>query len=138
MWSLAMKGKNEYRLKNEQFLAELRKDASVKELEKGLLYRVINEGSGSALPKINSVVTVNYKGSLVDGRVFDNSFERGYPEAFRVSELIEGFSMALLSMRVGDKWQVYIPHELGYGKRASGPIPAFSTLVFDIELVGIM
>lgn len=133
-----MKGKNEYRFRNEQFLAELRNDASVKELGKGVLYRVLSESSGSTLPKINSVVTVHYKGSLVDGRVFDNSFDRGYPEAFRVGELIEGFRMALLSMHEGDKWVVYIPQELGYGKRASGPIPGFSTLVFEIELIKIM
>ena len=107
-------------------------------LGKGVLYRVLSEGSGSTLPKINSVVTVHYKGSLVDGRVFDNSFDRGYPEAFRVGELIEGFRMALLSMHEGDKWVVYIPQELGYGKRASGPIPGFSTLVFEIELIKIM
>lgn len=133
-----MKGKNEYRCKNEEFLASLRKDESAKELAKGLLYRVVNVGSGSLCPKMNSVVTVHYRGTLIDGREFDSTIGRGYPEAFRVNDLIEGFSMALLSMHEGDKWVVYIPHELGYGKRASGPIPGYSTLVFEIELIKIL
>ena len=133
-----MKGKNEYKQRNEDFLAELKKDASVKELGKGVLYRVISSGSGTVAPKINSVVTVHYKGALINGREFDSSIGRGYPEAFRVGELIEGFRMALLSMREGDKWVVYIPQEQGYGKRASGPIPGYSTLVFEIELIKIM
>ena len=133
-----MKGKNEYKQRNEDFLAELRKDASVKELGKGVLYRVISSGSGTVAPKINSVITVHYKGALINGREFDSSIERGYPEAFRVGELIEGFRMALLSMREGDKWVVYIPQEMGYGKRASGPIPGYSTLVFEVELIKIM
>ena len=133
-----MKGKNEYKQRNEEFLAELKKDASVKELGKGVLYRVIACGAGTVAPRINSVVTVHYKGSLINGREFDNSIERGYPEAFRVGELIEGFRMALLSMHEGDKWVVYIPQELGYGKRASGPIPGYSTLIFEIELIKIM
>ena len=133
-----MKGKNEYKQRNEDFLAELKKDASVKELGKGVLYRVISGGSGTVAPKMNSVVTVHYKGALINGREFDSSIGRGYPEAFRVGELIEGFRMALLSMREGDKWVVYIPQEQGYGKRASGPIPGYSTLVFEIELIKIM
>lgn len=129
--------KEEYRLKNEAFLTGLRLDGTVKELSGGVLYRVVNEGKGSADVKVNSVVTVHYKGSLINGCEFDNSWKRGCPEAFRVNGLIEGFQIALLNMRVGDRWIVYIPYSLGYGKRASGPIPAFSTLVFEIELISI-
>lgn len=129
--------KEEYRLNNEAFLTGLRLDGTVKELSGGVLYRVVNEGKGSADVKVNSVVTVHYKGSLINGREFDNSWKRGCPEAFRVNGLIEGFQIALLNMRVGDRWIVYIPYRLGYGKRASGPIPAFSTLVFEIELISI-
>jgi peptidylprolyl isomerase len=129
--------KEEYRLNNEAFLTGLRLDGTVKELSGGVLYRVVNEGKGSADVKVNSVVTVHYKGSLINGREFDNSWKRGCPEAFRVNGLIEGFQIALLNMRVGDRWIVYIPYSLGYGKRASGPIPAFSTLVFEIELISI-
>ena len=129
--------KEEYRLNNEAFLTGLRLDGTVKELSGGVLYRVVNEGKGSADVKVNSVVTVHYKGSLINGREFDNSWKRGCPEAFRVNGLIEGFQIALLNMRVGDRWIVYIPYGLGYGKRASGPIPAFSTLVFEIELISI-
>ena len=129
--------KEEYRLNNEAFITGLRLDGTVKELSGGVLYRVVNEGKGSADVKVNSVVTVHYKGSLINGREFDNSWKRGCPEAFRVNGLIEGFQIALLNMRVGDRWIVYIPYSLGYGKRASGPIPAFSTLVFEIELISI-
>lgn len=129
--------KEEYRLNNEAFLTGLRLDGTVKELSGGVLYRVVNEGKGSADVKVNSVVTVHYKGSLINGREFDNSWKRGCPEAFRVNGLIEGFQIALMNMRVGDRWIVYIPYSLGYGKRASGPIPAFSTLVFEIELISI-
>lgn len=129
--------KEEYRLNNEAFLTGLRLDGTVKELSGGVLYRVVNEGKGNADVKVNSVVTVHYKGSLINGREFDNSWKRGCPEAFRVNGLIEGFQIALLNMRVGDRWIVYIPYSLGYGKRASGPIPAFSTLVFEIELISI-
>ena len=129
--------KEEYRLNNEAFLTGLRLDGTVKELSGGVLYRVVNEGKGSADVKVNSVVTVHYKGSLINGREFDNSWKRGCPEAFRVNGLIEGFQIALLNMRVGDRWIVYIPYSLGYGKRASGPIPAFSTLVFEIELISM-
>ena len=129
--------KEEYRLNNEAFLTGLRLDGTVKELSGGVLYRVVNEGKGNAEVKVNSVVTVHYKGFLINGREFDNSWKRGCPEAFRVNGLIEGFQIALLNMRVGDRWIVYIPYSLGYGKRASGPIPAFSTLVFEIELISI-
>ena len=129
--------KEEYRLNNEAFLTGLRLDGTVKELSGGVLYRVVNEGKGNADVKVNSVVTVHYKGSLINGREFDNSWKRGCPEAFRVNGLIEGFQIALLNMRVGDRWIVYIPYSLGYGKWASGPIPAFSTLVFEIELISI-
>ena len=129
--------KEEYKLKNELFLAQLRQDNSVKELSGGVLYRVVKEGEGRGDVKTNSVVTVHYKGTLINGREFDNSWTRGCPEAFRVNGLIEGFQIALLNMHIGDRWVVYIPYELGYGKRTSGPIPAFSTLVFEIELISI-
>ena len=109
----------------------------MKELPGGVLYRVVNKGEGEGVVKVNSVVTVHYKGTLINGREFDNSWNRGCPEAFRVNGLIEGFQMALVNMHIGDRWVVYIPYELGYGKRASGPIPAFSTLVFEIELISI-
>jgi peptidylprolyl isomerase len=128
--------KEEYKLKNDTFFEEMRCCEGIKSLG-GILYRVVTEGSGKGEVKKNSVVTVHYRGTLVDGREFDNSWKRGCPEAFRVNGLIEGFSIALLNMRVGDRWIVYIPQELGYGRRTSGPIPGNSVLIFEIELLGI-
>ena len=129
--------KEEYKLKNEAFLANLRNDPNINELPAGILYRVIKSGNGDGTVRMNSVVTVHYTGSLINGYIFDNSRTKSYPEAFRVNELIDGFSIALTNMHVGDRWEVYIPSELGYGKRACGNIPGSSTLIFDIELVGI-
>ena len=128
--------KDEYKLKNEAFFEEMRGAEGVAAIG-GILYRVVTSGEGKGVVKSNSVVTVHYRGTLMDGREFDNSWKRGCPEAFRVNGLIEGFSIALLNMHIGDKWLVYIPHELGYGRRACGPIPGCSTLVFEIELLGI-
>ncbi len=128
--------KDEYKLKNDAFFEEIRSSEGVRELN-GILYRVVNEGGGKGDVKMNSVVTVHYRGTLMDGREFDNSWKRGCPEAFRVNGLIEGFSTALLNMCVGDRWIIYIPQELGYGRRACGSIPGCSTLIFEIELLGI-
>jgi peptidylprolyl isomerase len=128
--------KEEYKLKNDAFFEEMRRSEGVNSLG-GILYRVVNKGDGKGGVKMNSVVTVHYRGTLVDGREFDNSWKRGCPEAFRVNGLIEGFSIALMNMHVGDRWIVYIPQELGYGRRTSGPIPGNSVLTFEIELLGI-
>lgn len=70
-------------------------------------------------------------------REFDNSWRRNYPEAFRLNEVIEGWQIALQRMHIGDHWIVYIPYTMGYGTRTSGPIPAFSTLIFEVQLLGI-
>lgn len=129
--------KEDYKLKNEAFLANLRNEENTNELPGGILYRVIKSGDGNGIVRMNSVVTVHYTGSLINGYIFDNSRTKGYPEAFRVNDLIDGFSIALTNMHIGDRWEVYIPSELGYGKRANGNIPGSSTLIFDIELVGI-
>ena len=129
--------KEDYKLKNEAFLANLRNEENICELPEGILYRVIKSGDGNGTVRMNSVVTVHYTGSLINGYIFDNSRTKGYPEAFRVSDLIDGFSIALTNMHIGDRWEVFIPSEFGYGKRANGNIPGSSTLIFDIELVGI-
>lgn len=128
----------EYIAKNEEFLAKLRTQEGIRELSQGVLYKVIESGSGDKHPSPGSVVTVHYKGTLINGREFDNSHKRGYPEAFRVSDLIAGWQIALTRMHTGDRWMVYIPHEVGYGKRACGPIPGYSTLIFEMELLAIM
>ncbi len=127
-----------YRLENEAFLASIREQEGVKEISQGVLYKVIKSGSGTQSPRLHNVVTVHYSGSLINGREFDNSIKRGYPEAFRVSDLIVGWQIALTQMHVGDRWLVYIPYEVGYGKRSSDPIPGCSTLIFEMELIAIM
>lgn len=132
-----MARKEEQRLRNEAFMQELHNNADIKELSNNILYKIIAVGEGTRFPNLSSVVTVHYSGTLINGREFDNSRKRNYPEAFRLNEVIEGFQIALMNMHVGDRWIVYIPWEMGYGKRSSGPIPGYSTLVFDIELIAI-
>lgn len=134
---IVMSRKEEYKTKNEQFLEELRAENEIKELPAGILYRVIEAGQGSNTPRPNSIVSVHYKGTLINGREFDNSWTRNCPEAFRLNEVIEGWQIALQQMHVGDRWIIYIPYAVGYGKRASGPIPAYSTLIFEVQLLSI-
>lgn len=132
-----MAKKEEYKEKNKQFLEELALQDGITRLPSGVLYKVIESGSGTVSPKPDSVVSVHYRGTLINGREFDNSYSRSYPEAFRLNQVIEGWQIALLQMHVRDKWIIYIPSELGYGSRASGPIPGSSTLIFEVELLGI-
>lgn len=132
-----MSKKEDYKIKNEAFLSALRADENVKELPNGVLYRELQIGEGERMPKLHNIVTVHYSGRLINGRVFDDSRERGYPEAFRLRDVITGWQIALQHMRVGDRWEIYIPSSLGYGSRTSGPIPGNSTLIFDVELLGI-
>lgn len=132
-----MSRKEEYKLQNEQFLETLRKEENVKELGAGVLYRVLESGQGSNTPRLNSIVSVHYKGTLINGREFDNSWKRNCPEAFRLNEVIAGWQIALQQMHAGDRWIIYIPYTVGYGTRTSGPIPAFSTLIFEVQLLSI-
>lgn len=129
----------EYKQKNEAFMQALREgEEELFEISQGVLVKILKSGDGDRSPRTGNVVTVNYKGSLINGKVFDNSWERGYPEAFRVSDLIVGWQIALTQMHIGDRWIVYIPYDKGYGTRANGPIPAYSTLIFEMELMAIM
>jgi peptidylprolyl isomerase len=132
-------GKKElYRKENDLFLMQLAKEPGIEKLPNGVLYRVKISGDvAGKSPNLQSVVTCNYKGSLISGTVFDNSWERGCPEAFRVKDLIAGFSEALLHMHIGDRWEIFIPYSEGYGTRSVDIIPGYSTLIFDVELVGI-
>ena len=129
--------KQEYKLKNEEYLRELSQKEGIKTLPNDLLYEIIKEGSGEGKVTARSIVTCHYRGSLITGKVFDDSWRRGIPEAFRVNELITGFQTALLAMHKGDHWRVYIPYQAGYGTKRDGAIPAFSTLIFEIELFDI-
>ena len=134
---MAKNRKEEYKEQNLLFLEEIALQEGVKKLAGGILYKVTEPGSGTVSPRPDNVVSVHYRGTLIDGREFDNSYERNCPEAFRLNQVIEGWQIALQQMHVGDKWVVYILYTSGYGNRASGPIPAFSTLIFEVELLGI-
>ncbi|HNY85158.1 MAG TPA: FKBP-type peptidyl-prolyl cis-trans isomerase [Candidatus Hydrogenedentes bacterium] len=108
----------------------------VKTTASGLQYEVLTEGTGP-MPKATDTVSVHYKGSLLDGTVFDSSYDRGEPANFKVNGLIPGWVEALQLMKVGSKYKLYIPSELGYGERGVGEIPPNATLVFEMELLEI-
>ena len=121
----------------EAFLAANKAKEGVTVTKSGLQYKVIKAGTG-ATPGLNDTVSCNYRGTLTDGTEFDASAKHGGPASFPVSGVIAGWTEALQLMKVGDKWQLYIPAELAYGNNPPGPpIQAGSTLVFDIELLGI-
>lgn len=104
----------------------------------GLQYKVISAGAaGGAQAGIGDEVKVNYKGSLIDGTPFDASTP-GEPSVFTVGELVPGFNEALILMRPGDKWVIYIPPQIGYGDQPRGPIPGGSVLVFELELLEVL
>ena len=132
-----MSKKQTYKESNETFLEELRKENDILSLPGGILYRIVTSGNSERSPLPNSIVTVHYQGRLINGRIFDDSRKRPCPEAFRLTEVIKGWQIALRHMQVGDRWTLYIPASLGYGSRTSGPIPGNSTLIFDVELIGI-
>lgn len=129
--------KQEYIDKNRQWLADKAKEAGVYSIDKGVYYRVIKQGNQkSPTPNRNSVVTAHYVGKTINGKTFDSS-RGGVAPAFRLRELIPGWIIALQKMHIGDKWELYIPAEQGYGMRSIPGIPGGSTLIFEIELIGI-
>ncbi|MDE6147954.1 MAG: FKBP-type peptidyl-prolyl cis-trans isomerase [Bacteroidales bacterium] len=129
--------KREYMQANKDWLEAKAKEDGVMALPGGIYYKVMNEGKNDGVhPGPRSVVTVHYTGRTIDGRQFDSSLG-GIPMAFRLNELIEGWTVAIQNMCVGDKWEVYIPAEMGYGKFSQPGIPGGSTLVFEIELFSI-
>ena len=130
--------RGEYARQNTRFLEEMRTQEGVFTLDKSVLYKVITQGSSEgACPTERSIITVHYTGRLTDGRVFDGS-RGGTPLAIRLSDLIPGWIVALQKMHVGDRWEVFIPAEMGNGKRPLPGIPGGSTLIFDIELLSVM
>ena len=120
----------------EKFLEENKTKEGVQTTASGLQYKVIKEGKG-AIPTDSSTVKVNYKGTLIDGTEFDSSYKRNAPATFRANQVIKGWTEALTLMPVGSKWELYIPQELAYGARNAGQIKPFSTLIFEVELLGI-
>lgn len=107
--------KEEYKEKNLRFLEEVATGEGVVKLPCGVLYKEIEKGTGVVSPELTDVVSVHYRGTLTNGREFDNSWKRGCPEAFRLNQVIEGWQEALRRMHVGDRWMIYIPYTLGYG-----------------------
>jgi FKBP-type peptidyl-prolyl cis-trans isomerase FkpA len=123
--------------KNQQFLADNAKQEGVQTTASGLQYKVLREGTGPK-PGEYAEVEVHYEGRLIDGKVFDSSYQRGEPISFLLGQVISGWREGVQLMPVGSKYQFYIPAELGYGKSGMpGVIPPNATLVFDVELLKI-
>ena len=120
-----------------QFLAENALKEGVIKLPSGLQYIILKQGDGE-VPQKEDKVKVHYEGRLIDGTVFDASSKHGTePATFQPTQVIKGWTEALTMMPVGSKWRLFIPQDLAYGARAAGQIPPYSTLIFDVELVGI-
>ena len=119
------------------YLAENAKREGVTVLASGLQYEVLVQGSG-AKPSADDQVRTHYHGTLIDGTVFDSSYERGQPAEFPVGGVIPGWVEALQLMNAGSKWRLHVPSELAYGAQAVGSIPAHSVLVFDVELLDVL
>jgi FKBP-type peptidyl-prolyl cis-trans isomerase FkpA len=122
--------------KGKAFRDAFAKEKGVKTSSTGLLYQVEKEGTGDA-PKDSDTVVVNYKGTLIDGKEFDNSYTRGEPLSFRLDGVIPGWTEGLKNIKKGGKIKLVIPPELAYGKNGVPGIPANSTLVFNVELLDI-
>ncbi|GKY98042.1 hypothetical protein MPSEU_000762300 [Mayamaea pseudoterrestris] len=121
------------------FLAENAKKPGVVTLASGLQYKVLNKGSGLYHPAVGTPCSCHYSGQLMDGTVFDSSYERGEPTTFAPNQVIKGWTEAMQLMVEGDKWEMYIPSELAYGDRGSPPkIPGESMLIFQMEIVKIL
>src|SRR5262245_56171467 len=121
--------------KSAKCLEENKKNRGVKTTASGLQYKLEKEGTGPQ-PKATDTVTVNYRGTLIDGTEFDSSYKRGQPATFPVGGVIKGWTEALQLMKVGSKYQLFIPSNLAYGERAVSPdLAANSTLIFEVELL---
>lgn len=131
----ALAGSNEA---SKVWLADNAKKAGVISLPSGLQYKVLRKGSGSSHPTIDSPCSCHYAGTLIDGTKFDSSYDRGEPTTFAPNQVIKGWTEAMQLMVEGDKWEMYIPSELGYGDRGSPPkIGGGDALVFTMEILEI-
>jgi FKBP-type peptidyl-prolyl cis-trans isomerase FklB len=120
-----------------KFLEENKKKEGVKATASGLQYKAIKEGTGPQ-PKATDMVTVNYRGTLIDGTEFDSSYKRGQPATFPLNGVIKGWTEGLQLMKQGSKYQFFVPSNLAYGERSVGPdIAANATLIFDVELLDV-
>ena len=120
----------------EKYLAENKGKEGVKTTASGLQYKALKEGNG-ATPKSSDTVTVNYRGTLIDGTEFDSSYKRGQPATFPVGGVIKGWTEALQLMKVGSKYQLFIPASLAYGEQGRPGIPPNSALIFEVELMDV-
>jgi len=130
MKTLAEKNRKE----GEAFLVENKKKEGVKTLPNGLQYKIITEGKGKS-PKDTDTVTVNYRGTFLDGTEFDSSYKRGEPATLPMKGVIKGWTEALQLMKVGSKWELFIPSNLAYGETGRPGIPPNSVLIFEVELL---
>ena len=129
--------KREYAQANRVWIEAKAQEEGVKALPRGIYYKVLAEGRNDGRhPSPRSIVTAHYTGWTINGKKFDSS-RGGAPLAIRLCDVIEGWIVAMQQMCVGDRWEVYIPAEMGYGKFSQPDIPAGSTLIFEIELLGI-
>ena len=121
----------------QQFLKENAKKPGIITMDNGLQYRILKEGK-EAKPDENSEVTVHYEGRLLNGKVFDSSFERGQPATFRLNQVIRGWNESLQQMPEGSTWELFVPADLAYGPGGiPGRIAPNSTLIFKVELISI-
>lgn len=120
------------------FLENNAKRKGVVTTKSGLQYEVLTEGTGNS-PKATDKVRCHYEGSLIDGSVFDSSYQRGEPADFGLNQVIAGWTEGVQLMKEGAKYRFYIPYLLGYGERGAGSqIPPYSTLIFDVELIKVL
>lgn len=134
---MAAKEAEENKKAGQDFLDKNKSKAGVKVTASGLQYEVIKEGTGKA-PTLNSKVTVHYEGKLVDGKIFDSSYERNEPITFPLNGVIQGWQEGLQLMKEGSTYMLYIPSALGYGERGAGQvIPGNATLIFKVELIKV-
>ena len=121
----------------EAFLEKNKKRKGVTTTKSGLQYEVITQGKGRK-PTAEDEVKVHYRGTFIDGTEFDSSYSRNEPAVFGLNQVIPGWTEALQLMPEGSKWKIFLPYNLGYGEHAMASIPAFSTLIFEVELIEIM
>lgn len=136
-FSKAVDKKNaELKKPGEDFLAKNKQRPEVKVTAEGVQYEVLKEGDG-VQATANSEVEVHYKGTLIDGTQFDSSYDRNESLTLNLNRVIEGWKIGIPLMKVGSKYRFFVPYNLAYGERATGSIPAFSALIFEVELLGI-
>jgi FKBP-type peptidyl-prolyl cis-trans isomerase FklB len=135
MKAMQQKGK-ENLVAGQKFLDENKKKEGVVTLSSGLQYKIVKEGEG-AVPSETDKVTVHYTGTLISGKVFDSSVQRGKPAQFPVNGVIPGWTEALKLMKAGSKWMLYIPPQLAYGEQGVSGIDPNSVLIFEVELISI-